>query len=57
MLADANPFKPQCSVYNVGDHATTLNLGDAFDDLIGLVATRNPDFYEVIDGKLTRLRA
>ena len=56
MLVDANPFAPQCTVYNVGDHTTTLNLGDAFDDLIGLVATRNPDFYEVVDGKLMRLR-
>ena len=42
MLVHANPFQPQSTVYNVGDHTNTLNLGDAFDDLIGLVATRNP---------------
>ena len=57
MLIDANPFQPSFTSYNVGDHITGVDLGEAFDDLIGLVATRNPDFYEVLDGKLVKLRA
>lgn len=57
MLIDANPFQPAFTTYDVGDPTSTVALGAAFDDLVGLVATRNPDFYEVVRGKLKKLRA
>lgn len=56
MLVNANPFTPVYTTYNVGDHTNGVNLGQAFDELIDLVATRNPDFYEVLGGKLLKLR-
>lgn len=55
MLVDANPFQPDFSVFNVGDHGAAISLGNAFDDLIGLVATRNPDFYEAVNGDLKKV--
>ena len=42
MLVDANPFQPQCTVYDVGDHTSTVNLGGAFDDLIDLGRNAQP---------------
>lgn len=49
MLVDANPFRPDFTACNVvGDRTTAVDLGEAFDDLVGLVATRNSD----LDGKL-----
>jgi hypothetical protein len=56
VLLDANPFSPTYEVFPVGEplHAITLDL--AFDQLIELLAERNPDFYEVINGNLVRAR-
>lgn len=55
VLLDANPFSPSYKTYPVGSSADPVELGDAFDRLIGLVATRNPDFYEAIEGSLQKL--
>jgi len=57
MLVDANPFKPTFQTFNVGVHDVEVGLGEALDDLVNLLSTRNPDFYEAVDGKLERLRA
>lgn len=56
VLLDANPFQPSVKTYPVGDPAKPVELGAVFDELVGLVATRNPDFYETLRGKLEKLR-
>lgn len=56
VLLDANPFQPAFKMYALGDPSNPVELGDALDELIGIVATRNPDFYESVGGNLERLR-
>lgn len=56
VLLDPNQFQPGFKVYPVGDPASSVHLGHALDQLIGLVATRNPDFYEAVDGELHKVR-
>lgn len=54
-LLDATPAKAWWQIYRVGDPATPLDLPEVFADLVGLVAERNPDFYEVdTTGRLLR---
>ena len=38
--------------FQVGAPNRELALADMLDDLLGLVAQRNPDFYELRDGRL-----
>jgi hypothetical protein len=52
VLVDANPETPQYEVYRVGAPDLPILLAAAFHDLIELIAERNPDFYEVVDGKI-----
>lgn len=54
LLLDANPFNPSVSAHLVGD-PTPLELGAAFDSLVELVAIRNSDFYEAVDGSIRRV--
>lgn len=55
-LLDATPFSATWEVYRVGDHSTPIPLEQVFDDLIQIVAERNPDFYEVVGhGELRKL--
>jgi hypothetical protein len=54
---DASTFHANVSTYKVGDDTKTVSLGEVFDDLVQLVADRNPDFYECEDAKLVRLKA
>lgn len=54
VLLDANPFNPSLIPYKVGDSLTVLSLQSIFDDLVTLVAERNPDFYECVEGILQR---
>ena len=42
------------AVYAVGDPKKTIDLDVAFDELIEIIAERNPDFYEVNKGELRR---
>jgi hypothetical protein len=55
VLLDANQFSPQFLVYPVGQPDTSVPLSSTFDDLVGLVAERDPDFYEVDGNRLRRL--
>lgn len=57
VLLDANPFQPSFKTYAVGDPAKAVGLAGVFDDLVGLVATRNPDFYEAAKGELGKVRS
>lgn len=56
MLLDANPFQPAYKTYAVGDSENPVELADAVDELIALVATRNSDFYEAVADSLEKLR-
>lgn len=51
-LLDANQFKPRWRITEVGSAGLDLELSAVFDELITLVAERNFDFYEAMDGKL-----
>jgi hypothetical protein len=54
VLVDAGPSAAWYEVYGVGEPAKPITLEDAFMELLELLAERNPDFYEVIDGKLEK---
>jgi hypothetical protein len=54
VLVEANPVAPWYEVYRVGDPKTTVSLEEVFRELLELVAERNPDFYEVVDGRLEK---
>ena len=38
----------------VGDPKTPVSFEEVFRELLDIVAERNPDFYEVVDGKLEK---
>jgi hypothetical protein len=48
-LVDATPFAASFECYAVDDPSTPLQLDAALDDLVGLIAERNFDTYE-LDG-------
>jgi hypothetical protein len=52
ILVDANPAAPQYEVYAVSRPDQPIPLDAALTELLELLAERNPDFYEVVDGKL-----
>lgn len=54
LLLGANPFQPHLEIFHVGAPEQPLSLAAVFDDLVRLVAERNPDFYEYNDGRLQR---
>ncbi|MDE0077128.1 MAG: hypothetical protein OXM03_04455 [Chloroflexota bacterium] len=56
VLHDANPFNPSARVFEAGNPQKEVNLEAAFDDIIALIAERNPDFYDHADGMLTGVR-
>jgi len=56
VLLDANPLSPWWEAYRVGHPQEQIALEAALDDMITLVAERNPDFYEAEDGVLHSAR-
>lgn len=56
VLHDANPFAPTANFYLAGNPDEPVNVASAFDNLIELVAERNPDFYEAVGGNLRPVR-
>ena len=54
LLLDASGSGPRVQTFAVGEPARELSLGEVLDDLLRLVAERNPDFYEYADGRLSR---
>jgi hypothetical protein len=56
VLLEATPFSVWWETYRVGRPTEPVALKDALDDMIALVAERNPDFYEVEDGVLRSAR-
>ncbi len=55
ILVDANPFTPTYEVHEVGRPEQAVDLSTALDQVIELVAERNFDFYEAIDGDIHKL--
>lgn len=56
VLLEATPFSAWWETYRVGRPTEPLALKDALDDMITLVAERNPDFYEADAGVLRSAR-
>lgn len=56
VLLEATPFSTWWETYRVGRPTEPLALKDALDDMITLVAERNPDFYEADAGVLRSAR-
>jgi hypothetical protein len=56
VLLDGNPFKPSYPAYEADDPDTPHSFDDIITTLVRLVAERNPDFYEELDGNLQRVR-
>lgn len=55
-LVEATPFASSARLFRAGDNEHEVQLDEAFDELLTLVAERNPDFYEFVDGRLRRVR-
>lgn len=55
LLVAADPAGSSVSCFRVGAPNEPVSLDDVIDDALGLVADRNPDFYEVRGGRLERL--
>jgi hypothetical protein len=55
ILVDANQFAPTTEIFEVGFPAKPLTFEEVMAELIRQVAERNPDFYEVQDGKLVKV--
>ena len=54
ILLDATPTDASLRAYAVGRPDEAIPLGEILDDVLRLVAQRNPDFYEFVDGNLVR---
>lgn len=55
LLVSADPAGSAVSCFRVGAPDEPVLLDDAFAEMLALVADRNPDFYEVRDGRLVRI--
>jgi hypothetical protein len=56
-LVEASPTSVDLHAYEVGKTDEPVALEKILDDLLTLVADRNPDFYEFDSGKLVRLHS
>ena len=52
VLLDASSSDAKYETYAVGHPKTTVPMSDVLDDLVSLVAIRNPDFYQDKGGRL-----
>lgn len=49
---EATPFMSSAQVYEAGRPERPVTFAEVLDDIIALVAERNPDFYEAVGGRL-----
>jgi hypothetical protein len=54
LLLEASPERVSIHAFPVGEPDREVPLSNVMDDLLNLVAERNPDFYEFREGSLTR---
>lgn len=57
VLHNADSSAPEVQIFLAGEPSKAISLCDAIDEWMHLVVERNPDFYEVVDGKLKRQRS
>jgi len=55
ILLDASPAGVSLRSFAVGDSENQVYMSDIIDDMLKLVAERNPDFYEFSGGNLKRV--
>jgi len=55
LALDANQFRPRLLMNEVGRPLEEITLASAFDELVLLVAERNFDFYDAVEGKVHRV--
>jgi hypothetical protein len=53
-LVDGDARSPSFDLYKVGDPQNKLSLNDMVEEILTLVAERNPDFYQLKDGLIQR---
>lgn len=56
ILHDSNPFRPSVEISPAGAPDKRVTLSAAFDEILEIVADRNPDFYLYDKGILVRQR-
>jgi hypothetical protein len=54
-LLDCDRDPPTADFYHVGDDPEPVDLERMFDDLVRIVAERNPDFYEYHEGSIRKV--
>ena len=54
ILLDASPTTVTLTPYLVGNPTVVCSFDVMVEDLLQMVALRNPDFYEVLGGNLTK---
>lgn len=54
ILLDASPAAVTLRPFAVGQAEEELQMSDIIDDVLKMVAQRNPDFYEFVDGNLVK---
>jgi len=52
LLLNASPTNVTIDAFEVGNPEKKIAVSEILDFLVSLVATRNPDFYEFVDGNL-----
>jgi hypothetical protein len=56
LLVDSNQFQPSIRAYEVNDEGSEVDLDLALADVLELLAERNFDLYETLDGTIRRTR-
>ncbi|MBM3854894.1 MAG: hypothetical protein FJ399_17370, partial [Verrucomicrobia bacterium] len=54
-LLDCDCDPPTATIYLAGDHKEPVEFEQIFDDLVRVVAERNPDFYEYHEGNIRKV--
>lgn len=54
LLLDGSPQNVNVRAYEVGKPDIPISFSTIFDELVTLIAERNPDFYECVDGQLLK---
>ncbi|WP_395680494.1 hypothetical protein [Dokdonella sp.] len=54
ILLNASPSAVNLRAFAVGDSVNEVAMSDVLDRMLKLVAQRNPDFYEFLDGRMVR---
>lgn len=56
LLLEASPTAAHVRAFDVGAPDKPVALESVFDNLVSLIAERNPDFYECVNGNLVKAR-